>query len=100
MPCPLSPGLKLLRKTDISLTTLASGGKIFLLFPSEGQSSHNAKHLEHARTHAHAHVDETFSSAELWMDLIENRNPLCRQLRAFGPKEMGLEFLLFSLSCK
>lgn len=60
MPCPLSPGLKLLRKTDISLTTLASGGKIFLLFPSEGQSSHNANRLEHACTHAHAHAEQNF----------------------------------------
>lgn len=88
MPCPLSPGLKLLRKTDISLTTLASGGKIFLLFPSEGQSSHNAKDLKHAHIHAHTHAqNKTFSLLELWVDLIENRNPFHTHLTGNSVKK-------------
>lgn len=110
MPCPLSPGLKLLRKTDISLTTLACGGKIFLLFPSEGQSSHNAEHLEHAHTLTHTR-NRSFSAAGLWMDAGASRcllhacwrtgdkeaEVVCLQLEVFLVWSMGNAWRVRSL---
>lgn len=90
MPCPLSPRLKLLRKTDISLTTLAAGGEIFLLFPSEGQSSHNAEHLEHAHTRAHtrgAKLSLQQSSAEI---LFQTGALFACISEGFGQKKMSV----------
>lgn len=89
MPCPLSPGLKLLRKTDISLTTLACGGKIFLLFPSEGQSSHNAEHLEHAHTRSHTHgIEVSLQRGCGWM--LGQAGACCTRVGGLGTKRLRL----------
>lgn len=92
MPCPLSPGLKLLRKTDISLTTLACGGKIFLLFPSEGQSSHNAEHLEHAHTRSHTHgIEVSLQRGCGWM--LGQAGACCTRVGGLGTKRLRLTCL-------
>lgn len=37
--------------------------------------------------------NKTFSSVELWIDFMEDRNPLHMRLREFWPKKMSLTFL-------